>query len=151
MSVALEFAFEARVRVAPPLIVGPSSNGLRRIVPILGGRCSGPMLEAEVLSGGADWQVVRSDGVLQLEARYTLRTADDALIQVINRGLRHGPPEVLERIFRGEEVDPASYYFRTVAEFEAPLGRYDWLNKALFLGEARRRVDEAIVRFHRVS
>lgn len=102
MSVALEFAFEARVRVAPPLVVGASSHGLRRIVPILG-------------------------------------------------GLRHGPPEVLERIFRGEAVDPADYYFRTVAELEAPLGRHDWLNKALFLGEAERRIDEVIVRFHRVS
>ena len=151
MSVGLEFAFEVRVRVAPPLIVGQSSHGLRRIVPILGGRCSGPLLEAEVLPGGADWQVVRPDGVLQLEARYTLRTADDALVQVINRGLRHGPPEVLERIFRGEAVDPAAYYFRTVAEFEAPQGPYEWLNRALFLGEAERRREEAIVKFHRVN
>jgi len=147
----LEYAFEARVKVAIPLVIGQSAHGLRRVIPILGGRISGPMLEAEVIAGGADWQVVRPDGVLQLEARYTLRTADDCLIQVINRGLRHGPPEVLERIFRGESVDPASYYFRTVAEFEAPLGQYDWLNKAIFLGVAERRVDEAIVRFHRVS
>ena len=151
MSLGLEFAFEVRVRVAPPLVVGPSSHGLRRIVPILGGRCTGPLLEADVLAGGADWQVVRPDGVLQLEARYTLRTGDDALVQVINRGLRHGAPEVLERIFRGESVDPASYYFRTVAEFEAPLGPHDWLNRALFLGEAERRREEAIVRFHRVN
>jgi Protein of unknown function (DUF3237) len=150
MSVALEFAFEARVRVAPPLIVGEGPNGLRRIVPILGGRCSGPDFEAEVLPGGADWQVVRADGVLQLEARYTLRLPDDTLVQVINRGMRHGSREVLDRIFRGETVDPREYYFRTVAEFEAPRGPHDWLNRALFLGEAERRLDEAIVRFHRV-
>jgi len=150
MSVSLEFAFEARVRVAPPLVVGEGPLGLRRIVPILGGSCSGPRLTAEVLPGGADWQFVRADGVLQLEARYTLRTTDGALVQVINRGMRHGPAEVLERVFRGESVDPSEYYFRTVAEFEAPKGPHDWLNRALFLGEAQRRVDEAIVRFHRV-
>ena len=150
MTPRLEFAFEARVKVAEPLVVGQSSHGLRRIIPILGGRCEGPLLAAEVLPGGADWQFVRPDGVLSLEARYTLRTADDALIQVINRGLRHGPPEVLERIFRGEAVDPASYYFRTVAEFEAPVGPHDWLNRALFLGAAQRRRDEAVVAFHRV-
>lgn len=150
MSVALEFAFEVRVRVAPPLIVGEGPNGLRRIVPILGGRCSGPDFEAEVLPGGADWQVVRADGVLQLEARYTLRLPDDTLVQVINRGMRHGSREVLDRIFRGETVDPREYYFRTVAEFEAPRGPHEWLNRALFLGEAERRIDEAIVRFHRV-
>lgn len=150
MSVQLEFAFEARVRVAPPLVVGQGPLGLRRIVPILGGRCLGPDFEAEVLPGGADWQFVRADGVLQLEARYTLRLPDDTLVQVINRGMRHGPPEVLERIFRGEAVDPREYYFRTVAEFEAPAGPHAWLAKALFLGEAERRVDEAIVRFHRV-
>jgi len=147
----LAFAFEARVKVAAPLVIGPSSNGLRRVIPILGGRVSGPMLEAEVIPGGADWQVVRPDGVLQLEARYTLRMADNSLIQVINRGLRHGPPEVLQRIFRGETVDPGEYYFRTVGDFEAPLGPHDWLNKAIFLGAAERRMDEAIVRFHRVD
>lgn len=150
MTPTLEFAFEARVKVAEPLVVGQSSHGLRRIIPILGGRCSGPLLEAEVLPGGADWQFVRPDGVVSLEARYTLRTPDGALVQVINRGLRHGPAGVLERIARGEEVDPATYYFRTVAEFEAPLGPHEWLNKALFLGAARRLRDEAIVAFHRV-
>lgn len=151
MSVSLEFVFEARVRVAPPLVVGEGPLGLRRIVPILGGSCTGPRLTAEVLPGGADWQFVRADGVLQLEARYTLRTGDGTLVQVINRGMRHGPAEVLERVFRGEGVDPSEYYFRTVAEFEAPRGPHDWLNRALFLGEAQRRVDEAIVRFHRVG
>ncbi len=151
MSVTLEFAFLASVKVAPPMVVGQSSLGLRRIVPILGGQCRGPVLEADILPGGADWQFVRADGVLQVEARYTLRTADGALIQVTNRGMRHGPPEVIERIFRGETVDPASYYFRTVAEFEAPLGPLDWLNKALFVGEAERRMDEVHVRFHRVG
>ncbi|HXC60149.1 MAG TPA: DUF3237 domain-containing protein [Steroidobacteraceae bacterium] len=151
MSLALEFVFEARVAVAPPLVVGESSHGLRRIVPILGGSVEGERLSGEVLPGGADWQYVRPDGVLSLEARYTIRAADGALIQVINRGLRHGPPEVMERIFRGEKVAAGEYYFRSVAEFEAPRGPHEWLNKGIFIGMAERQRDAAIVRFHLVT
>lgn len=151
MNPGLEFVFGAEVAVAPPLVVGESSRGLRRIVPILGGRIEGPRLQGEVLPGGADWQYVRPDGVLSLEARYTIRTVDGALIQVTNRGLRHGPPEVLERIFRGEAVLPSEYYFRSVAEFEAPRGQHEWLNKGIFVGIAERRRDAAIVRFHLVT
>ena len=115
MSLGLELVFSAEVAVAPPLVVGPSSHGLRRIIPILGGRVEGPRLSGEVLAGGADWQFERPDGVWQLEARYTLRAQDGTLIQVINRALRHGPPAVMERIFRGEKVGPEEYYFRTCA------------------------------------
>ena len=92
MSAALEHVFTVQVAVAPPLVIGESSRGMRRIIPILGGQVEGPRLRGEVLPGGADWQYVRPDGVLQLTARYTLRADDGALIQVVNRGLRHGPP-----------------------------------------------------------
>jgi hypothetical protein len=148
---ALEFVFEAEVAVAPPLVVGESSHGLRRIIPILGGRCRGPRLSGEVLAGGADWQFLRPDGVFQLEARYTIRHDDGTLIQVFNRALRHGPPEVMARLFRGDAVQSHEYYFRSVAEFEAPLGQHDWLNKGIFVGIAERRRDAAIVRFHLVA
>lgn len=148
----LQFLFEARVAVAPPLVIGKSSHGLRRIVPILGGHCAGPRLQGEVLPGGADWQFLRPDGVWSLEARYTIRANDGALIQVVNRGLRHGPPEVLERIFRGETVSPDEYYFRSAAEFEAPLGGpHEWLNRGIVVGTAERLASEAIVRFHLVT
>ena len=148
----LQFVFEAQVAVAPPLVIGESSHGLRRVIPILGGRCVGPRLQGEVLPGGADWQFQRPDGVWSLEARYTIRASDDALIQVVNRGLRHGPAEVLARVFRGETVSPDEYYFRSAAQFEAPLGGpHEWLNKGIFVGTAERRVSEAIVRFHLVT
>jgi Protein of unknown function (DUF3237) len=151
VSIGLEFLFEARVSVAPPLVIGPSSKGLRRIIPILGGTCEGPRLSGEVIPGGADWQYVRPDGVLSLEARYTIRASDGALIQVINRGMRHGPAEIMDQVMRGETVPANAYYFRTVAEFEAPIGVHDWLNKAIVLGEAERKADAAIVRFHLVT
>lgn len=149
--VSSEFVFEARVSVAPPMVIDPGPKGLRRVIPILGGVIEGPRLRGTVLEGGADWQYVRPDGVVSLEARYTLQADDGTLIMVINRGMRHGPPEVLERIFRGEAVDPSEYYFRTVAEFEAPQGPHDWLNKAIFVGVARRTATEAIVRLHRIT
>jgi hypothetical protein len=146
VSVPAEFVFEVVAQVDAPLVLGQTPRGLRRVIPILGGTVAGPRLNGTILPGGADWQFVRPDGVLQLEARYTVRTPDGALISVTNRGLRHGPPEIIDRITRGEPVPAGSYYFRTVAEFEA--GPLEWLNKGLFLGLAERRPDAAIVRFH---
>jgi hypothetical protein len=146
-----EFAFEARVSVQAPLVVGQSSHGLRRVVPITGGTFEGPAVRGRVVPGGADWQFVRPDGALAVEARYTLETADGVLIMVTNRGIRRGPPAVMERLGRGEPVDPSEYYFRTTAEFEAPVGsRYAWLNESVFVGVAERRADAAIIRFYRV-
>jgi hypothetical protein len=148
VSVPAEFVFEVEAQVDAPLVLGPTSHGVRRVVPILGGTVRGPRLTGTVLPGGADWQFVRPDAVLSLEARYTVRTDDGALISVTNRGLRHGPPEIIDRITRGEPVPAGSYYFRTIPEFEAPIGPLDWLNKALFVGLAERRPGTAIVRVH---
>lgn len=145
------FAFEAHVSVASPLVIGNASIGLRRVVPITGGIVSGPRLRGRVVPGGADWQVVRPDGVLAIEAKYTLESHDGALIMVTNRGMRHGPPAVIERLARGESVDPSQYYFRTSAELEAPdESHYAWLNRALFIGIAERTASAAIIRFHEV-
>jgi hypothetical protein len=152
MSIPGEFVFEVRAEVAAPLVIGPSSHGLRRVVPILGGSVKGPRLTGRVVPGGADWQYVRPDGVLSVEAKYTLEADDGALIMVTNRGMRHGPAEVIERIMRGEEVPASAYYFRTVAELEAPLGGpYEWMNKALFIGIAERKAAAAIVRFYQLA
>jgi hypothetical protein len=148
VSVPAEFVFEVVAEVEAPLVVGQTSRGLRRVIPIRGGTVSGPRLSGTILPGGADWQYVRPDGVLSLEARYTIRAESGELVSVINRGLRHGPPEIIDRITRGEPVPADSYYFRTTAEFEAPLGPLEWLNKGLFLGIAERRPGAAIVRFH---
>ena len=148
---ATEFAFEARVSVATPLVVGQSSHGLRRVVPITGGTFEGPNIRGRVVPGGADWQFVRPDGVLSVEAHYTLQTSDSVLIMVTNRGIRRASAVVMARLGRGEQVDPSEYYFRTTAEFEAPIGsKYEWLNKSVFVGVAERRPDAAIIRFYRV-
>lgn len=145
------FAFEARVTVAAPLVVGEAPHGLRRVVAITGGTFEGPRIRGRVVPGGADWQFVRPDGVLSVEAKYTLEASDGAMIMVTNRGMRHGPPEVIQKLARGEAVDPSSYYFRTVAEFEVALDSpHAWLNRAMFIGVAERQASAAIIRFHEV-
>lgn len=150
--VQTEFAFEARVTVDKPLVVGDSAHGLRRIVPITGGTVSGPLFKGRVVPGGADWQFVRPDGVLEVLAKYTLQADDGTLVLIENRGLRHASPPVMERITKGEPVDPKEYYFRTTAQFEAPRGsKYEWLNRAVFVGVAERHPDAAVIRFYRVN
>lgn len=152
LSPQFEFAFEACVAVAQPLIVGESSHGLRRVVPIIGGTFAGPNFNGRVLAGGGDWQFVRPDGVLEVHAKYTLETDDGILIAVDNRGIRHATPAVMERLTRGEAVDPKDYYFRTAARFEAPLNsKYNWLNRKLFIAVAERQPTAAIVRFFTIK
>ena len=100
---------------------------------VAGGTFSGEALNGTVLPGGADWIITRPDGCMTLDVRLVLQTDDGALIGLTYRGLRHGPPEVMARLVAGEDVDPAEYYFRTVPEFIAPQGRYDWLNRSIFV------------------
>jgi hypothetical protein len=146
-----EYAFTARVSVDSPTVVGNGPEGLRRFVAILGGTICGPLLTGKVLAGSGDWQVLRADGVLNVEARYTLETSDGVLIACTNRGIRHGPPDIMARLMRGEPVPTDSYYFRTTAQFEAPLGSpYEWMNRAMFAGKAEREPNAAIVHFFRV-
>ena len=133
--------FSAEITLAAPLEMGVSALGRRRIIEITGGRFTGERLSGKVLPGGADWQLVRADGVAYLDTRYTLETQDGALIYVQNRGYRHGPAEVIERLARGEMVDPASYYFRTSPWFETSAPEYAWLNRTIFLGSGARLAD----------
>ena len=136
---------EIDVDVGPIRDLGPTPHGRRRIIAIRGGRVHGPRLEAAIIPGGADWQYVRSDGVVELEARYSIRTSEGIEIAIINRGLRRAPPEVMERLSRGEHVDPALVYFRAVPVFEAPAGPYDWLNRSVFIASAQRLPDKVHV------
>lgn len=135
----LEALLKAEITLAPPQDLGDAPLGRRRIVPITGGRFRGERLSGRVLPGGADWQIIRGDGVSQLEARYTLETDDGALIYVHNVGLRHGPPEVLAKLAAGEPVDPSRYYMRTTPSFETGDERYRWLNKLVCVATGARR------------
>jgi hypothetical protein len=118
--------------------VGVTPNGNRRIGLVSGGSFQGERLRGSVLPGGADWIVVRSDGATTLDVRLVLETDDEALIGMTYRGLRHGPAKVMERLGRGEDVDPADYYFRTAIMFETSAAKYDWLNRIFAIGTGRR-------------
>jgi hypothetical protein len=135
----LRALLKAEIALAPPQELGDTPQGRRRIIGITGGRFSGERLSGRVLPGGADWQLVRADGVADLDARYTLETADGALIYVRNRGYRHGPAEVLARLARAEDVDPALYYMRTTPSFETGDARYAWLNRIVCVASGARR------------
>ena len=135
----LEPLFRAEITLAPPQELGDSPLGRRRIIPITGGTFRGERLSGRVLPGGADWQVIRADGVAELDARYTLETADRALIYVRNFGYRHGPPDVIRRLAAGEPVDPALYYMRTTPRFETGAERYRWLNGLICVASGARR------------
>jgi hypothetical protein len=147
----LERLCRATVQIAAPLVIGDTPPGRRRIIPITGGRVEGPRFSGEVLPGGADWQIVRADGGAELEARYTVRTPDGALVYVRNIGLRCGPPDVLARIGRGQAVDPATYYFRTTPRFETGAPAHVWLNDVIAVGSAVRRADAVILDFYVVT
>ena len=148
---SLRLLYTSSVEVGPPMIVGATTYGERRIIPITGGSFAGPRLSGKILPGGADWQVIRTDGVAELEARYTLKTDDGALIYVLNRGIRSASREVMERLARGEKVHPGEYYFRTRPVFETGAPKYQWLHRIVAVATGERLADEVIITVYEVT
>jgi len=135
----LQPLLRAEITLGPPQELGDGPLGRRRVIPIAGGGFRGERLSGRVLAGGADWQVLRTDGVAELDARYTLETDDGALIYMRNFGYRHGPEEVMRRLAAGEAVDPAAYYMRTTPRFETGARRYRWINRIICVARGARR------------
>jgi len=146
----LKFAFAVKVVVGPIQDLGQTARGHRRVIDILGGEVHGPRLTGEILPGGADWQIVRPDGTIEVVARYTIRAASGALIYVQNEGLRVASPEILARMSKGERVPVGSYHFRTTPKFETAEPSLKWLERATFVGVAARTPDRVAVGFHEV-
>lgn len=148
----LEFSFEIRVDVAPGSMqeLGMTTKGIRRIIPILGGTFEGPLIKGTILPGGYDWQLIRSDGVAEIEARYVLQTDDGMLITIVNTGLRRGPAEVMERLAKGEEADPSLYYFRSIPVFETSDAKYAWVTKNIFLANGIRKPAQVLIQVWKV-
>jgi hypothetical protein len=133
-----------QVTVGSPQKIGAVPLGTRVTAPITSGHFEGPRLRGKVLPGGGDWTLLRSDGVLELDLRVTLQMEDGALVHMASFGLRHGPPEVLAALARGETVDPSTYYFRTTPRFETGDPRYAFLNRLLAVSSGDRRPDGPI-------
>jgi hypothetical protein len=146
----LQTLMTVRVVAAPPQKIGAVPHGMRSIVPVTGGDFEGPRLRGKVMPGGGDWLLLRPDAVLELDLRITLETDDRALIYMSFQGLRHGPADVIAALGRGEVVDPASYYFRTVPRFETSAEKYAFLNRIIAVGVGETRPDGAIHRIEEV-
>ncbi|MCA0363426.1 MAG: DUF3237 domain-containing protein [Bacteroidetes bacterium] len=146
----LEYLCTMNVKLGMPLVPGDGPHGFRRIIPIAGGTVTGEKLQGEVLAGGADWQVIRKDGAAEISAEYQIKTSDGVIIYLKNIGLRVASTEVAARLGKGEFVDPKEYYFRMVTVFEAPTGKYDWLNKSVFIAIGTKNPQDVEIKIYKV-
>jgi hypothetical protein len=146
----LEPAFDVDAALGPLEDHGVTRAGHRRVVPIAGGRISG-LFDAEILPGGADWQLVRPDGTIEIDTRYSARTAAGEHVHLRTSGVRSGPPTVLEALLRGEAVDPGDYYFRVAVYLETSAPRLAVLERSLFVASAIREADRVRYTAYRVT
>ena len=151
MSVLFTPAFTASIDVGGIQEIGMTSKGSRRVIPIMGGEFKGNGLSGVIVPGGADWQLIRPDGVAEIDAHYTMLTNDGVTIYIRNKGYRHGPKDVMEKLARGEEVSSDSYYFRTSPTFEVENGKYDWLSRTIFVGIGERGRDKVHFSFYALA
>lgn len=135
MSLRTQFAFRLDVDLDPPIDIGNTYAGERRVIALTGGTFAGPQIRGRILPGGADWNVVRPDGVVHAWARYTIETDDGVPIMVTNEGLQQGPADTMQRILSGQPFDKRQWYARTRPVFEVHHPKYDWLNRFVFVGD----------------
>ncbi|KQP14045.1 DUF3237 domain-containing protein [Pseudorhodoferax sp. Leaf267] len=143
----LRFFADLSVQVGQPQQVGATLRGTRRVIPIVGGQVRGDGWSARVLPGGADFQLIVHAGYAELDARYVLEADGGDLVYVQNQAVRRGAPELMERIARGEPVDPAQIYFRCQPRFETASTALAWINEHLFVGSGARHPDKVVMRF----
>jgi hypothetical protein len=148
---AREPLFTVTAELSDVLHAGRTPYGERRVIGILGGTVEGARLTGRIVPGGDDWQIIRSDGVADIRARYVIASKSGAHVLVTSEGLRHGPPEVIERLARGESVDPALYYFRTLMRFETADPALAWLNLILAIGRGAREARRVRLAVHEVE
>jgi len=150
MAPQFDFLMSLAVDVGELTSMGEGPLGERRVVGIVGGTFEGPELRGEVLPGGADWQIARKDGVLDLDARYALKEQRGGVVRVTSQGYRHGSSEVLAALARGEDVDPAKYFFRTILRFETGAPYLEWLNKTIAVATAERKARRVLLSAYRL-
>jgi hypothetical protein len=144
------YVFTIIARIGEVVTAGEIGHGVRRIVPITGGEVRGADVNGKVLAFGADFQIIRPNQLIELEAKYTFETDDGAIVYVENKGIRFGPVDLLERLKRGEAVDPELIYCRTVPKFETGAAKYRWLMEHIFIGSAARHADRVVIDVHQV-
>ena len=145
------YVFSLAIKVGAILSAGDLGHGTRRVIPILGGTVEGEGIKGTIFPFGADFQIVRPNGFIELEAKYAFQLDDGAIIYIDNIGIRFAAPEVLAQLNRGERVDPAQVYFRSVPKFETGDPRYRWLMENLFIGVGARHPDRVEIDVHQVQ
>jgi hypothetical protein len=151
MTPALEtkYVFTITACVGEVTSAGDIGIGERRIVPIVGGEVKGEV-NGKFCAIGADFQIIRPNGLMEIEARYAFETDDGAVVYVDNRGVRFGPIELLQRLSRGEPVDPKLIYCHTVPKFETGHEKYRWLMQHIFIASPARHGDRVVIDVHQV-
>src|SRR3984957_12529606 len=144
------YVFTITANIGAVTSAGDIGTGVRRIIPITGGEVKGEGINGRVCALGADFQIIRPDELIELEARYAFETDDGAVVYVENKGIRFGPVELMQRLKRGEPVDPRLIYFRTVPRFETGAAKYRWLMEHLFIGSAARHAYRVVLDVHQV-
>ena len=144
------YVLSLAIKVGAPIVAGDFGYGLRRIVPILGGDVRGEGIKGSIFPCGADFQTIRPNGLTELQAKYAFEMDDGAIVYIENVGIRFGPKELLDRIAKGETVDPALIYFRSVPKFETGAESYRWLMQNLFVGVGARHPDRVVIDVHQV-
>jgi Protein of unknown function (DUF3237) len=144
------YVFSLAIKVGAPIVAGDTGHGIRRIIPILGGEVRGEGIKGTIFPVGADFQTIRANGLTELEAKYAFETDDGAIVYIENVGIRFGPKPLLDRIAKGEMVDPALIYFRSVPKFETGAEKYRWLMENLFVGVGARHPDRVEIDVHQV-
>jgi len=145
-----KYVFTITAEIAEVTIAGDVGHGVRRVIPITGGEVRGEKVNGKVLPFGADFQIIRPNELIDLEARYAFETDDGAVVCVENRGIRFGPVDLLQKLKRGEPVDPKLIYFRTVPKFETGHENYRWLMEHIFVATAARHADRVVIDVHMV-
>ncbi|MGV3510684.1 MAG: DUF3237 domain-containing protein [Novosphingobium sp.] len=151
MTISLSHVTDLVVQLSRPQEMGDCPAGTRRIIPIVGGTATGPLLTGRILPIGADWQTVTADGIADLDARYAIETAEGAVIEVVSKGIRHASAEVHARIAAGEEVDPREYYMRSAIRLESGHPEYRWVNRALFIAHGGKVANTVHLSVYRVD
>jgi len=144
----LEYAFTVKAELLPPVEQGEIDGKRKRFIAITGGSVDGPKFKGKVLPGGGDWQAIAPGGLTEVYARYSLQADDGTVVTVTNPGVRTASPEVIERLAKGEDVDPSLYYFRTTPSFDVKPGAHEWMRRMAFVARGIRKPDHVLIDFY---
>jgi hypothetical protein len=151
LNVNTQFLFNMTADMEPEFqSVGKTPHGVRMIVTVTQGTFNGPKLRGTLMRGGGDWALIRSDGVMEVDVRLTLKTDDEALIYLTYHGLVRDAPSVFKRRALGETLNPAMLYFRTLVSFETGSDKYSWLNQTVAVGVGQLTPGSVIYDIHEI-